>query len=125
MAESTKVFLYGNHGKLVYGIRQYVIDDESGLSELPTDVHIGSSCLVIDTGDIYVINSEGEWVKVSTANNSSSGDGSGSEEDPSGAEENDEIISFQDGIGSVKKYAAENGADELTKILPFLNIGKE
>ena len=32
-------------------------------------------------------------------------------------EENDEIISFQDGIGSVKKYAAENGADELTKIL--------
>ena len=32
-------------------------------------------------------------------------------------EENDEIISFQDGIESVKKYAEENGADELTKIL--------
>ena len=32
-------------------------------------------------------------------------------------EENDEIISFQDGIGSVKKYAEENGAEELTKIL--------
>ena len=74
MAESVqKVWLYGNHGKLNYGIRQYVIDDDSGLSELPKDVGIGSSCFVMSSGDIYMLNSQRKWVK------SVSGNGTGEE----------------------------------------------
>lgn len=87
MAESAgKVWLYGNHGRLTYGIKQFIVDDESGISELPTDVHIGCSCFVVATGDIYVINSQHKWVKSISGN----GSGDGGSSDDSGGDGGDE-----------------------------------
>lgn len=83
MAESAiKVFLYGQGGRDAYGIKKYIVDDASGVSELPTDAKVGSSCLVIATGDIYMINSQKEWVKLTAASGGSSSGGS----EESGAE---------------------------------------
>lgn len=72
MAESAgKAWLYAQSDKLAYGIKKYIIDDESGVSELPKDARIGSSCLVIASGAIYVINSKHEWVKLGAGNSDS------------------------------------------------------
>ena len=87
MAESaSKVWLYGQHGKLAYGIKQYIVDDESGISELPKDVHVGSSCFVIATGAIYVLNSEKKWIKA-ISGSSSSGEESGDTEPSGGSDD--------------------------------------
>lgn len=45
----------------------FMADTTSDVSSLPTeeaDVAIGSSCLVIGTGDVYILNSQREWVAV-------------------------------------------------------------
>ena len=97
MAESeNKVFLYGQRGKPIYGIKKYTVDDASGVSELPTDVHIGSSCLVISTGDIYMLNSQREWVQVPGAGGSG-GDSSAEEPEALTAEEIQAIIHEENG----------------------------
>ena len=76
MAESVqKVFLYSQGGKPAYGIKKYIVDNASGIEELPKDVRPGCSCLVIETGDVYIMNGEQKWVK---SNKSSGGSSEGS-----------------------------------------------
>lgn len=88
MEQSVKNFIYADHNGLAYGIKKYVIDDEAGVEKLPTDAYVGSSCLVISTSNIYIINSKGKWIKQKS---SSSGGGSeGGSTDP--VEEDDEAI---------------------------------
>ena len=46
--------------------KSFVADSESDISSLPTDdtVAIGSDCLVIDTGDVYILDSTKTWAKL-------------------------------------------------------------
>lgn len=97
MADSqVRAFLYGQRGKPVYGVKKYTIDDASGISKLPTDAHIGSSCLVLATGEVYTLNSQKEWIKLPNAGGSGSGS---SIEEPEAltAEEIQAIIHEDDG----------------------------
>lgn len=50
-------------GKTVYGICEYVCDKEEDVETLP-EAPMGSTALVIETGNVYMINSEKEWVKI-------------------------------------------------------------
>ena len=47
-----------------YGQKQLVVDTEHDLDLLPKGYEMGSLALVIATGDVYVLNSHGEWVKL-------------------------------------------------------------
>lgn len=42
--------------------REFVCDTEEDIVNLPACC-IGSAALIISTGDIYVVNANGEWVK--------------------------------------------------------------
>ena len=108
MAESAaKVFIYANSNKITYGIKKFIIDDESGLSELPKDAHVGSSCLVISTGDVYVLNSKQEWKKVSGGSSGGGGSDDGGDQggddggdqggDTPGGDDDDDDITEVDG----------------------------
>ena len=46
--------------------KSFVADSASDISSLPTDdsVAIGSDCLVIATGDVYILNSTRTWAKL-------------------------------------------------------------
>ena len=49
--------------------KQYDIlaDTAADVSSLPTteeDIAVGSSCLVIGTGDVYILNSQRQWVAI-------------------------------------------------------------
>ncbi len=49
------------------GTEQYVADTDADVSSLPTDVSVGSTCVVIGTGDggkVLMLNTVGSWVEI-------------------------------------------------------------
>ncbi|MBQ8603904.1 MAG: hypothetical protein IJ410_03550 [Oscillospiraceae bacterium] len=44
-------------------VQDYICDTNADVASLPV-CRCGSSALVIDTGDVYVVNTTGEWAKV-------------------------------------------------------------
>lgn len=72
--------IYEQSGHTAYGIKRFVCDTEADLQELSVDEKQGSSVYVIATGNLYFINSKGEWIKQkSTSGGSSSGGDSSAE----------------------------------------------
>lgn len=67
--------IFEQSGHTTYGIKKFICDSESDIQDLSIDEKIGSSAYVIATGNVYFINSSGEWVKQKST--SSSGGGSG------------------------------------------------
>ena len=53
-------------GTTTYGVTELVVDTASDISNLPVqpEVATGSSCFVIATGDVYMLNSTGSWVQI-------------------------------------------------------------
>lgn len=47
-----------------YGIFEFVLDTEDDIATLPNDCAPGSSALVIDSSNVYMLNSKGEWKKL-------------------------------------------------------------
>ena len=48
-------------------VTDFVADTEADIAELPTkrsDVAPGSTCIVAETGDVYILNSQEEWKKL-------------------------------------------------------------
>jgi hypothetical protein len=66
-------FIYSNSGHTAYGVKEYICDTNTDVDLLPLDDTPGSSVLVIDSGDLYILNSKHEWKK--QGGGSSSGGG--------------------------------------------------
>ena len=44
-------------------LTEFLADSEADLAELPKDVkYAGSTCLVAETGNVYILNNKEEWV---------------------------------------------------------------
>lgn len=54
-------FIYSNSGHTAYGVKEYICDTNADVDLLPLDDTPGSSALVIDSGDLYILNSKHEW----------------------------------------------------------------
>ena len=54
-------FIYSNSGHTAYGVKEYICDAAKDVDLLPLDDTPGSSALVIDSGDLYILNSKHEW----------------------------------------------------------------
>lgn len=52
-----------NDKDISYGIKELVCDTPEDIDNLPTCA-MGSTCLVISTAEVYMINSEKVWVKL-------------------------------------------------------------
>lgn len=48
-------------GEVKYGVHELVLDTSSDVASLPKDCRPGSTAIVIETGDVYMMNSKGEW----------------------------------------------------------------
>ena len=55
--------LFSSDGDVSYGLKEFVCDTPEDLKTLPA-CQMGSSCIVISTGEVYMLNSEKEWVKL-------------------------------------------------------------
>lgn len=65
----------GQRSGRAYGVKSYVADTPEDLKDIPTNIPMGCSALVISTKERYMLDSHGEWKAVS----SSGGSGGGSE----------------------------------------------
>lgn len=70
--------LYKQDGETLYGIKEYLLDTVDDLSSLPDNIRIGSSALILSTGDLYILNGEKKWVLFAFESSSSSGSDSDS-----------------------------------------------
>ena len=61
--------LYANDDDILYGVQKYILDTEEDVEILPTDVKAGSSALVVETTQFYVLNNRKEWVKMAKNEN--------------------------------------------------------
>ena len=50
--------------KIQYNIVEYIVDSTSEINTLPTDIGPGSTCLVTGTSEVYVLNTNKQWVKM-------------------------------------------------------------
>ena len=80
--------LYKQDGDTLYGIKEFIIDSAEDVANLPTNIpkiRVGSTALVISSGDLYMLNGNGKWVLLG---------GSGSSEEPGGNLESNKLIEF-------------------------------
>lgn len=52
------------NGDVVYDIKEFVCDTPDDIANLPQAAGMGSTCVVISTSEVYMMNSKGEWVKI-------------------------------------------------------------
>ena len=53
-----------NNGNIAYDVQELCCDTPEDLNALPTSCAMGSVCLVISTSEVYMLNSQKEWVKL-------------------------------------------------------------
>lgn len=54
----------GQSGRTNAYVTEFVADTVADITNLPTDVAVGSSCFVIDGGKLYMLNHSLEWKEV-------------------------------------------------------------
>ena len=52
------------NGQTQYGISEFVIDSPEDLNEMPLKCGMGSTAICIETGAVYMKNSNGEWKEI-------------------------------------------------------------
>ena len=72
--------LISNRGIYNIALKQYIVDFETDIAEVPTDGPAGSKCFVIDNSVTYMLNHQKKWIKV---NLPSGGGGGGDTPDSS------------------------------------------
>lgn len=52
-----------NDNDVTYGIKEFALDSIADLKTLPK-CEMGSTAFIIESGEVYIKNSAGEWVKI-------------------------------------------------------------
>lgn len=53
-----------NSGTTAYGIQHFICDTPDDIPNLSTAVAQGSTAFVISTSEKYMLNSQGQWIKI-------------------------------------------------------------
>ena len=56
--------LIAHDGETVYGIKQFAVDSMEDISALPHNCPMGSTVIVIPTGQVFMVNGEGKWQEI-------------------------------------------------------------
>lgn len=51
-------------GKEVKALTEYYLDDAKDVNDLPTTCAPGSTAIVMETAQVFMMNSRGEWVEL-------------------------------------------------------------
>lgn len=74
-----KPTILSQSGHTTYGIKDFVVDTDKDIENLPTDISTGSTVLSIESGNVFILNSKNKWKPITAGggNNSQSSDTSG------------------------------------------------
>jgi hypothetical protein len=53
-------------GHTAYGIKEFVVDTDDDVKNLPVDIPMGSAALSIKSGHVFILNSQDEWKELPT-----------------------------------------------------------
>ena len=53
-------------GHAGYGIKEFVVDTDDDVKNLPIDIPMGSAALSIESGHVFILNSQDEWKELPT-----------------------------------------------------------
>lgn len=56
-----------NSGNTAYGIQRFICDSPDDIPNLDKTASQGSTAFIISTSDTYMINSQGQWIKISAS----------------------------------------------------------
>lgn len=56
--------MISTNGQVQYGVDEFVIDSSADLENLPTKSQMGSVALCIETGAVYMKDSNGNWEEI-------------------------------------------------------------
>lgn len=56
--------IISQNGDTQYNVMEYVVDTANDIWDLPTDIAMGSSALVLENGSLYMLNSAKQWVEM-------------------------------------------------------------
>lgn len=59
--------MIGEIGEYIKGSRvprKFVCDTEADVADLPKSCNVGSMAVIVETGDVYVVNASCGWVKL-------------------------------------------------------------
>lgn len=56
--------LIEQNGRATNGVKQYACDTESDLQSIARYCTLGDAAIVVETGKVYMMNSEGKWVEI-------------------------------------------------------------
>lgn len=58
------ISILSTNGKKGYNLYEYICDFTTDIANLPIDCSTGSTAFVIETSEVYMINSKKKWVKI-------------------------------------------------------------
>lgn len=58
------VYMSKQSNRTDYNLREYVLDTEADVANLPKTDAPGSTAFVIETSAVYMCNTEGEWIEI-------------------------------------------------------------
>jgi hypothetical protein len=54
----------GNSGHTAYGTKEFLCDTIADVENLPIDITVGSTALVIEGSKVFILNNKKEWVEI-------------------------------------------------------------
>lgn len=73
--------LVSNRGIYNIALKEYIVDFETDIPEVPTDAPAGSKCFVIDNSVTYMLNHQKQWIKVNLPSGGGNSGGGGNTPD--------------------------------------------
>lgn len=65
--------IFSNSGEIKYGQKEFILDFESDIKDLPTNITPGSIAFIIENSKYFMLNHQKQWVSVKLNNGSESG----------------------------------------------------
>lgn len=56
--------LISSNGEVQYDVNEFACDTPADIAKLPVSCAMGSTAIIISTGEVYMLNSKREWVKL-------------------------------------------------------------
>lgn len=51
-------------GHTAYGVKEFIVDTEEDIKNLPIDIPMGSTALVIGNSTVWCLDGQGEWKQI-------------------------------------------------------------
>lgn len=67
--------LVSHRGVYNIALKEYIVDFETDMHEVPTDAPVGSKCFVIENSTTYMLNHRKQWIKVNLSSGGNNGNG--------------------------------------------------